>query len=562
MQHRMSPSRAARSVRLGIEPLEERSNPSTAYLATDLISDQPGVAAITDPTLVNAWGLSLNGINGAFWVSAADTGLSEVYSTTLGQPFKVAIPGGAPTGQLFANSAGNFMVSGVDVNGDPIAAPAVFIFASETGHVTGWAPTVFPTQPPGPGVSKDAITGFSAADGASYKGIAMADNGDGNFLYLADFHNGKIDVLDSQFHLTQLAGSFTDPNLPAGFAPFNVAAIGGKLYVSYAKQDATAADDVAGKGNGFIDVFDLKGNFETRLVSRGDLNSPWAMVQAPDGFGDFSGALLVGNFGDGKIHAYDPASGKELGTLSESRGHPLVIDGLWGLAFGNRPGDTNTLYYAAGPDDEAHGLFGKITANAAGTSPVTATLTDGTLAINGSRDDDRVSVQTRHDGDTIVVRAGSQVIGTFDASAVQMIQFKGWAGNDIFQVSQDITVPVMADGGAGNDILHAGSGGAILLGNTGNDFLLGGSSRDLLIGGDGRDFLFGRSGDDVLVGGSTAFDANTAALLQILNQTAGAPVLDSSTVTDDGVRDDLFGGPGQDTFFATDPDVVHGGQDS
>src|SRR5262249_11167941 len=159
---------------------------------------------------------------------------------------------------------------------------------------------------------------YPAPDGAIYKGIALANNGSGNFLYLADFHNGKIDVLDSTFHLTTLDGSFTDPNLPAGYAPFNIALLNGKLYVTYAKQDADAEDDVAGHGHGFIDVFDLNGHFEQRLVSRGELNSPWGMVIAPSGFGDFGGDLLVGNFGDGRIHAYDPSTGDFKGTLSES----------------------------------------------------------------------------------------------------------------------------------------------------------------------------------------------------------------------------------------------------
>src|SRR5262249_44355548 len=146
--------------------------------------------------------------------------------------------------------------------------------------------------------------------------------------------------------------TFTDPNLPKGFAPFGIALINGKLYVSYAKQGPGAEDDVAGKGNGFIDMFETNGHFDGRLVSRGDLHSPWGMVLAPSTFGDFGGALLVGNFGDGRIHAFNPTTGKELGTLSEAPGRPLVIDGLWGLAFGNgkTAGDANTLYYAAGPD--------------------------------------------------------------------------------------------------------------------------------------------------------------------------------------------------------------------
>jgi Ca2+-binding RTX toxin-like protein len=255
-----------------------------------------------------------------------------------------------------------------------------------------------------------------------------------------------------------------------------------------------------------------------------------------------------------------------------------VIDGLWGLAFGNgktSPNDQNTLYYAAGPDDEAHGLFGKITANAPGTNPVTATLTGGDLTIAGSRDGDRVEVKLTHGGRQVEVEAGGQRIGQFDTAAVGTIHFTGLAGNDLLVVDPHITAPVIADGGAGDDILVGGNGSNILLGNTGNDVLVGGSARDILIGGAGHDFLFGVGNDDILVGGTTASDSNPAALTQILGVwnsgmsyndrvTAirtganGVPKLDATTVSDDGTRDDLFGGTGLDWFFATAPDRVHG----
>jgi len=334
-----------------LELLEGRLVP-TAYVTTNLVSDQPGVARTTDPTLVNAWGIAVGPLS--FWVSANGTDLSEVYvgdvaGSSLIAPFKVAIPGGAPTGQV-ANLTTDFVVTdGTN------SRPAAFIFASESGAVTGWSPAV----PPG---SRVAQPGFQADDGAIYKGIALANNGSGNFLYLADFHNGKIDVLDSQFHLTHLAGDFTDPHMMRGFAPFNVAAIGDKLYVAYAKQDADAEDDVQGQGLGFVSVFDLNGNFLNRFVNRGRLNAPWAVVQAPANFGQFSGDILIGNFGDGRINAFDPVTREFQGVLSSRPGRPIEIDGLWGLAFGNgrTAGDANALYFAAGPDDETHGLFGSI----------------------------------------------------------------------------------------------------------------------------------------------------------------------------------------------------------
>jgi Ca2+-binding RTX toxin-like protein len=410
----------------------------------------------------------------------------------------------------------------------------------------------------------------------------MAKVGTANFLYAADFHNGNIDVIDGQFSKVALGKNgfetFTDPDLPAGYAPFNVAAIGTKLYVTYAKQDADKHDDVAGHGHGFVDVFETNGHFDGRLISRGDLNSPWGLAQAPAGFGEFGGALLVGNFGDGRIHAYNIDNGHELGTLGESPGHPLVIDGLWGITFGNgKAGDPNALYYAAGPDHEAHGLFGKITANPAGTNPVSAKLVGSDVIITGSRDNDRVEVELGQGG-KVVVEAGERRIGQFDLSAVATIRFNGFAGDDVFVVDPRIDVTVIADGGAGNDFLKGGGGNNILLGGPGNDVLIGGPGRDILIGGDGRDKLFGRGGDDILIGGSTSHDGNTAELLQILGVwasptmsyndrvaairagTGGVPALNPTTVSDDGVRDDLFGGSGQDWFFATAPDVIHGKQ--
>ncbi len=495
----------------------------TAYLATDLVSDQPGVAPIVDPNLINAWGIAVPP-TGAFWVSSEGVGLSTLYAGDLPGspltkvPLEVSIPGGHPTGQVF-NPTSDFVVTSGTASG-----PALFIFATLTGAVTGWNPTVPPPAP-----STTAQLGFQATDNAIYTGIALANNGTGNFLYLADFRNREIDVLDANFHLVQLAGAFTDPDLPADYAPFNVAAIGGKLYAAYAKQDAAAEEEIAGPHLGFVDVFDLNGNFEKRLVSQGELNAPC---------------------------------------------HPLQIDGLWGLAFGNgvTAGSATTLYYAAGPDDEKHGLFGKITANPARTNPVQATLTGGDLVITGSRNDDHVDVDLGN-GQLIVVSSGGQQIGSFDLASVSTIQFHGWAGDDRVKIAKDIGVLAILDGGAGNDSLTAGGGSTILLGGTGDDDLLGADHRDILIGGGGRDRLRAGSDDDLLIGGATAHDGNVAALLQILaewtstdsyatridalrNGTGGLPRLDATTVFDDGVADTLRGNQGLDWFFAGPDDEL------
>jgi uncharacterized protein (TIGR03118 family) len=554
---------------LRLEALEPRLVLATSYIATDLVSDQPGVAPITDPGLVNGWGIALGPTGGNFWVSAEGTGISEVYSGDVGgtpltkNPLEVSIPGEEPTGQVF-NTTTDFVVHSGMASG-----PAVFIFASESGSVSGWNPAVPPPPP-----SEDAQLGFQATDGAIYKGIALANNGSGNFLYVTDFHNAKIDVLDANFHLVHLAGSFADPNLPAGYAPFGIMAHGGKLYVSYAQQDDDKEDDVAGPGKGFVDVFDTSGHLLQRLISRGKLNAPWGMVVAPSNFGDFSNQLLVGNFGDGHINAYDPATGAFKGTLSGAGGHPVEIYGLWGLAFGNgvTAGESNALYYAAGPDDETHGLFGRITANPAGTLAAKATLAGGVLDITGGRDADHINVRLVSP-QKLIVEAEGRRIGSFMVNAVQAIQFHGFAGNDVFTVSPAIRIKTLQDGGAGNDRLLGGSGPDILLGGPGSDFLAGGAGRDLAIGGGGQDRVLGGLADDIVIGGRTVHDDNAAALVQILtewnssdpfavrvsklrNGTGGLPALNATTVIDDGAADALFGGLGRDWFFRGMGDVL------
>jgi uncharacterized protein (TIGR03118 family) len=206
----------------------------------------------------------------------------------------VSIPGGAPTGQVF-NPTPGFVVSSGTASG-----PAVFLFNSEGGQVTGWNPGVPPPPP-----STQAQVGASVPD-AIYTGLALASTPAGTFLYAADFHNGRIDVFDSNFNLVQLPGSFSDDEIPAGFAPFNVQTLGGRLYVAYAKQDADREDEVAGPSLGFVDVYDLSGNLLRHLIERGQLDAPWGLALAPAGFGRFGGTLLVGNFGNGRINAYDP----------------------------------------------------------------------------------------------------------------------------------------------------------------------------------------------------------------------------------------------------------------
>jgi uncharacterized protein (TIGR03118 family) len=347
-----------------LEALEGRDVPSSpSFMQTNLVSDQVGMAAKQDTHLVNAWGMAVTP-TGPIWVSDNQTGVTTLYQGDLpGMPFAInplVVDGlGAPTGQVF-NPTNDFVIHTPDGSQ---SGKAAFIFVSEDGTITGWNPGVGATAP-GPSTHAQLATMVS---GAVFKGVALANNTigthTGNFLYVADFHSGRILVFDGQFHMTDLDGSFVDHRLPAGYAPFNIQLLNGKLYVTYAKQDATGHDDVPGHGRGFVDVFDTDGHLLKRLIRRGELNAPWGLAIAPSTWGRFAGALLVGNFGDGRIHAYNPVNGHFLGTLRDTHHHPIVIDGLWALAFGNGvgTGTKDTLFFTAGPNDEMHGLFGSLT---------------------------------------------------------------------------------------------------------------------------------------------------------------------------------------------------------
>jgi uncharacterized protein (TIGR03118 family) len=383
--------------------------PGGTVLQTNLVSDLPGVAADTDQNLVNPWGIS-ESTGSPFWISDNNAGVSTLYSvpgagntpvSTLGLvvniPTPVSLTGGAPTGTTFnfANAAGAFKITGVNKNGVATTAPALFLFDTEDGTIVGWNPNV---NPPGTPASQAGAQGTIAVDnsgnnftnpdpnqqtGAVYKGLAMAtsstpivagDSASTALLYAANFRDGTVDVYDSAFtKVTTLpAGAFTDPRLPDGYAPFDVQVLNGKVYVSYAKQNATKHDDDAGPGRGFVDVYNLDGTpglpgGKVRLISRGPLNSPWGLATAPAGFAGLSApggdpVLLVGNFGNGRIHAFDATNGDELGVLRDPDGEPIVIDGLWALKVGNggAGGATNTVYFTAGLFGETHGLFGSL----------------------------------------------------------------------------------------------------------------------------------------------------------------------------------------------------------
>lgn len=320
-----------------------------SFVQTNLVSDLPGVAVHQDTDLVNPWGI-VAGPGTPFWISDNGTGLSTLYDGTGAKiPLVVTIPpaGSSPTGVVFNTTAG--------------FAGSHFIFATENGTIAAWSG------------GTNATTEVPAVAGSVYKGLAIGDTG---LLYAANFGLGRVDVFNSSFGSTSVPGGFKDPSLPGGYAPFDIQNLNGKLYVTYALQDPAHHDDLAGPGHGFIDVFDFNGNMLQRLTSKGTLNSPWGLAMAPSGFGSFGGDLLVGNFGDGTINAYDSSTGSFKGTL-DANGKPLTIQGLWGLTFGNgaHSQGADTLFFTAGiPGSgmvEDHGLYGAIDP---APEPATATL--------------------------------------------------------------------------------------------------------------------------------------------------------------------------------------------
>jgi uncharacterized protein (TIGR03118 family) len=344
-------------------PLPAAADDETAVVQTNLVSDLAGVAKVQDPNLKNPWGIT-HSATSPWWVSDNNAGVATLY-TGAGAPVPlvVTIPapgassGGTPTGVVFNGKAGDFVVTDGRTSGT-----SAFIFATEDGTIAGWSPAVNRTQA---FIAVDNSAVPDAADGAVYKGLAIAQTISGQRLFAANFRAGTVDVFDSAFQPVHTPGRFRDRAIPDGFAPFGIQQLGGRIYVSYAKQDADRHDDVKGPGNGFVDVYSTEGRLLKRLIRHGALNSPWGMVLAPPGFAD--GALLVGNFGDGRINAYD-REGEFEGPLRRPDGSPVVIDGLWGLGFGNdaAAGPSTTLFFAAGINDEQDGLFGTLTATGEG----------------------------------------------------------------------------------------------------------------------------------------------------------------------------------------------------
>jgi uncharacterized protein (TIGR03118 family) len=351
------------------------SHQHTRFVQTNLVSDGAVPSSVVDPKLVNPWGLAASS-KGPLWVSDNGSGSSTLYNGSgakLGLEVTIPPPAGsssgttaAPTGIVFNGNASEFLVGP--------NAPAAFIFSTEDGTISGWNPGVDLTHAV---LAADNSTQVypNGSTGAVYKALALANNGGADFLYATNFRSGKVDVFDSSFHqVTLAAGAFTDRHIPASYAPFGIASITppgasqSYLVVTYAQQNAAKHDDVAGKGHGFVDVFDTSGHLLNHVAARGALNSPWGIALAPSHFGSYGGDLLIGNFGDGRINAFKLPKGRShhfesAGPLKNANGKPVVIDGLWSLAFGNgaSAGPTDTVFFTAGINGEADGLFGTLT---------------------------------------------------------------------------------------------------------------------------------------------------------------------------------------------------------
>ncbi len=420
-----------------LEPLEPRQM-LTGYVQTNLVADQAGSALLQNPNLVNPWGVVVGAPNGNFVVadngSAAASqyqGLASGGALSAAVP-AISVPGGFPTAEVI-NTTGDFAIA--NPGGGP-SAPATYLFATQTGRLAAWNSSLSP--------SGQAITAASVA-GADFTGLALGSSGGHNYLYAADFQNGKIDVFDGAFHQTTLAGSFTDSDLPAGYAPFNIQLIGGQLYVTYAQQQSTG-EEGGGSGasfftprttGGLVDVYNTDGTFVKQFSTDSHLNAPWGMALAPASYGEFANDLLVASFGDGHINAFDPATGAFLGQLADTSGNPISISGLRGLSFGNggTAGDANALFFTAEPGGisaapesvavvllDASGLgaltaVGNGTINVTGGGEIAVNSTNGSAVVaigNGAISASEIDVA----GQPGVLNLGDgQISGTIDAGA-------------------------------------------------------------------------------------------------------------------------------------------------
>jgi uncharacterized protein (TIGR03118 family) len=357
--HRLVPAALAATLAaaLLVVGASSASRPGNHYKVTPLASDVSGIAPVTDAHLQNTWGLA-RGPATPWWIANNGTASTSVYTSTgtrvdIGGLPAQGVPG-APTGAVFSGISGQFQVG---TAADPTALGASnFVFDSEDGTISAWRI----------GSTAAQVTVDKSSSDAVFKGLAISNGPSGPRLYATDFANRSVDVFDGSWNPVHVAGAFVDPRLPKNYSPFGIQTIGDRVFVTYAKQQPGSEDEAHGQGLGFVDAYDLDGKFLGRVAQHGQVNAPWGLVQAPASFGRFGGDLLVGNFGDGRINAYEEMSNghfEHRGTLHVATHGKLSIDGLWALEFGNTApnGDPQTLFFTAGIDDEAHGLFGTIT---------------------------------------------------------------------------------------------------------------------------------------------------------------------------------------------------------
>lgn len=377
---------------------------STVYVRTDLVSDLQNLAQPADPNLQNAWGVA-NAPGGALWVSDNNDGLSTLYdgngvktnlTVTIPLPAGKSPPTTAtPTGMVWNPTTAFTITAG------SATVPATFIFDTEDGTISAWNPAADPISN---GQSTATLVVDNSQKGAVYKGLAFGTNLHGNFLFATNFAAGTVEVYDQTFKPATLDGNFSDPNMPAGFAPFGIANIDNNLFVTYAEQNPQKNDEITGPGLGFVDVFTTDGVLVKRFASGGTLNAPWGVARATQNFGQFSGDILIGNFGQGQfggqINAFDSGNNNGfLGALQGTDGQPVSIDGLWAIVFGNfTNSDADTLYYTAGPNQQQDGLFGKLapqssseTASNTTTATNTATTTNTSNPSNSSNSSNATS---------------------------------------------------------------------------------------------------------------------------------------------------------------------------
>ena len=421
---------------------------ASAFTKSSLVVSDGSIPNVAqDPLLINPWGIAFSPAS-PIWTANNGSHKSTLYDGTgIAQALVVDLPAGVRgnanvTGIVFGAIPGDFVVTNVTT-----AAAAAFIFAGESGTISGWSPAVDGTH---------AITAYDDPNGAVFKGLAIANNGTENLLYATDFHNNEVAVFDRTFASVDVPGGFTDATLPEGYAPFGIQALQiedkTRIVVTYAKQDLVAANEVVGAGFGLVNVFDVDGTLVSHLVPvGGELNAPWGLAMAPETFGTLGDKLLVGNFGSGVITAYDPASGEFFGTVNDSTGSPLATPGLWGIAFGNgaRNQPKSTLYFFAGINQEAGGLFGRIDLGATAPDIVAPTVRITSPAPGPLSGVVRISANARDDVGVTQVEffVGIVSIGAVTNVGAAPVELD-W--NTALGINGDVTLTAQARDAAGN----------------------------------------------------------------------------------------------------------------